>query len=84
MLATVNSRDYDGASVGEIVAAAGTLRPGGIILMHDWARNTTKAIPRIARVLAKKKLCAGRIRSTTRDVKAADGKTVFHAVAVKP
>ncbi len=84
VLATVDSRDYLGASVGEIVRAARTLEPGGIMLMHDYAGNTRKAIPRIARTLAKKRLCAGRIRSTTRDIPSAGGTAVFHAVAVRP
>ena len=72
MLATVDSRDYAGASVDKIVAAVRPLEPGGIIVMHDYAPNTTKAIPRIARVLERKKLCSGRIRSTTRDIRSAE------------
>lgn len=84
VLATVDTRDYAGATVGEIVRAVRGVQPGGIVLMHDWARNATKAIPRIAAALRRKRLCPGRIRSTTRDVLSANGQVVFHAVAVKP
>lgn len=84
VLATVDTRDYAGASVDEIVRAVRTVEPGGIVLMHDWPRNTTKAIPRIAAVLRRKGLCPGRIRSTARDVRTGNGRAVFHAVAVRP
>ena len=82
VLWTVDSRDWAGASVDEIVAAVASLEPGGIILMHDWPQNTLAAIPRIAQVLAEKGRCAGRIAATTHDVSGVG--TTFHAVAVKP
>jgi peptidoglycan/xylan/chitin deacetylase (PgdA/CDA1 family) len=82
VLWTVDSRDWAGASPEEIVAAAATLKPGGIILMHDWPPATIQAIPGIARVLADKQLCPGRIAYTGRDIPY--GTTTFHAVAVKP
>jgi peptidoglycan/xylan/chitin deacetylase (PgdA/CDA1 family) len=82
VLWTVDSRDWAGASVDEIVAAVDSLQPGGIILMHDWPANTLAAIPRIADVLAAKGLCAGRIAATKQDVPGVG--TTFHAVAVKP
>ena len=82
VLWTVDSRDWAGASVDEIVAAAETLQPGGIILMHDWPENTVAAIPRIAEVLAEKGMCAGRIAATAEEVPGVG--TTFHAVAVKP
>jgi len=82
VLWTVDSRDWAGASVDEIVDAVASLEPGGIILMHDWPENTLAAIPRIAQVLAQKGMCAGRIASTSQDVSGAG--TTFHAVAVKP
>lgn len=84
VLATVDSRDYTGASVKEIVKAVRTAKPGGIVLMHDYVRNTTLAIPRIARALAARRLCPGRIRRTKRDVFTPNGELVFNAVAVKP
>jgi peptidoglycan/xylan/chitin deacetylase (PgdA/CDA1 family) len=81
VLWTVDSRDWAGASAEEI-AAARTLQPGGIILMHDWPPATIEAIPLIARDLAERGLCAGRITYTPRDIPF--GSTVFHAIAVKP
>ena len=82
VLWTVDSRDWAGASPDEIVAAAATLQPGGIILMHDWPPATIQAIPGIARVLADKQLCPGRIAYTAQEIPY--GTTTFHAVAVKP
>jgi peptidoglycan/xylan/chitin deacetylase (PgdA/CDA1 family) len=82
VLWTVDSRDWAGATRDEIVAAAATLQPGGIILMHDWPPATIQAIPGIARVLAQRRLCPGRISYTTEDIPY--GETTFHAVAVKP
>src|SRR3954452_15329829 len=82
VLWTVDSRDWAGASADEIVAAVATLQPGGIILMHDWPPATIQAIPGIARVLADKQLCSGRIAYTAQDIPY--GTTTFHAVAVKP
>jgi peptidoglycan/xylan/chitin deacetylase (PgdA/CDA1 family) len=82
VLWTVDSQDWNGASVDQIVAAAATLKPGGIILMHDWPPNTVQAIPGIARVLRENGLCAGKIVHTSKDVPF--GSTTFHAKAVKP
>jgi peptidoglycan/xylan/chitin deacetylase (PgdA/CDA1 family) len=82
VLWTVDSRDWAGASAAEIVAAAGTLQPGGIILMHDWPPATIQAIPGIARVLAANGLCSGRIAYTPKDISGVG--TTFHAIAVRP
>ena len=82
VLWTVDSQDWNNASVEQIAAAAHTLQPGGIILMHDWPPNTIKAIPLIARDLAERGLCAGRIAYTAEDVPY--GSQTFHAVAVRP
>jgi peptidoglycan/xylan/chitin deacetylase (PgdA/CDA1 family) len=81
VLWTVDSRDWAGATAEQIAAAAHTLQPGGIILMHDWPPATIQAIPLIARDLAARGLCAGRIVYTPRDIPF--GSTVFHAIAVK-
>jgi peptidoglycan/xylan/chitin deacetylase (PgdA/CDA1 family) len=75
VLATVDSRDYKGASTTEIVAAARRLRPGGIMLMHDWPPATIEAVPGIAATLAERSLCAGRIARSA---------TTGRAVAVRP
>ena len=74
MLATVDSRDYAGASTDEIVDAARRLDPGGIMLMHDWPRATIVAVTPIAEVLADRGLCPGRIVESA----------TSRAVAVKP
>lgn len=58
------------------------LQPGGIILMHDWPPNTIQAVALIARGLAERGLCAGRIAYTAQDVPF--GSQVFHAAAVRP
>ncbi|WP_430784164.1 polysaccharide deacetylase family protein [Actinoplanes sp. G11-F43] len=61
----VDSRDWDGASVDQIVAAAGQLTDGDVILLHDWPPNTVAAIPRIAATLRHNRLCSGRISAVT-------------------
>jgi peptidoglycan/xylan/chitin deacetylase (PgdA/CDA1 family) len=82
VLWTVDSQDWNGATVDQIVAAAHTLQPGGIILMHDWPPATIDAVPLIAADLAARGLCPGRIAYTPKDVPY--GSTVFHAQAVRP
>ncbi|BCY09987.1 polysaccharide deacetylase family protein [Actinoplanes sp. L3-i22] len=61
----VDSQDWNSASTDAIVAAAGRLTNGQIILMHDWPANTVAAIPRIAQGLASRNLCAGMISPQT-------------------
>jgi peptidoglycan/xylan/chitin deacetylase (PgdA/CDA1 family) len=82
VLWTVDSQDWNGATVDQIVAAAHTLEPGGIILMHDWPPATIAAVPGVAKALADKGLCAGRITYTPRDISGVG--TTFHAIAVRP
>ncbi|MFJ9038476.1 polysaccharide deacetylase family protein [Streptomyces sp. NPDC102406] len=69
----VDSQDWNGASTDAIVAAAGRLTNGQVILMHDWPANTLAAIPRIAQGLAARGLCAGMISPTTGRAVAPDG-----------
>ncbi|MFF7448422.1 MULTISPECIES: polysaccharide deacetylase family protein [unclassified Streptomyces] len=61
----VDSQDWNGASTDAIVAAAGRLTNGQVILMHDWSANSLAAVPRIARGLAARGLCAGMISPQT-------------------
>lgn len=83
VLWTVDSRDWAGASVDDIVAAADTLQPGGIILMHDGGiQNTVDALPIILSHLAARGLCPGKIVYTPQDISGVG--TVFHAIAVSP
>ena len=65
ILWNVDSQDWNGASTDAIVAAAGRLTNGQVILMHDWPANTVAAIPRIAQGLAARNLCAGMISPQT-------------------
>jgi peptidoglycan/xylan/chitin deacetylase (PgdA/CDA1 family) len=83
VLWTVDSADWNGATTEQIAAAARTLQPGGIILMHDWPPATIGAVPLIARDLRARGLCAGRIVFTPRAIPYGAGQ-VFHAVAVRP
>lgn len=82
VLWTVDSQDWNGATAEQIAAAAHTLQPGGIILMHDWPPATIDAVPLIAADLQARGLCAGRIAYTPDDVPY--GNQVFHAHAVRP
>ena len=82
VLWTVDSRDWAGASTDEIVAAARTLQPGGIILMHDWAQASVDAVPQIVSDLRDRGLCPGKIAFTPKKVPFGD--TYFHARAVAP
>jgi peptidoglycan/xylan/chitin deacetylase (PgdA/CDA1 family) len=62
VLWSVDSRDWAGASTAQIVAAAATLQPGGIILMHDAGFQTTvQAVPQILQGLSNRGLCPGKI-----------------------
>jgi len=61
----VDSQDWNGAGTDAIVAAAGRLTAGQVILMHDWPANTVAAIPHIAQGLAARSLCAGMISPQT-------------------
>ena len=82
VLWTVDSRDWAGASAAEIRAAAATLQPGGILLMHDGIQPSVDALPHIISDLSSRGLCTGRIAYTARDISGVG--TVFHAIAVKP
>ena len=61
----IDSQDWNGASVAQIVAANSRLTNGQIILMHEWPANTLTAIPQIAQVLASHNLCSGMISPQT-------------------
>ncbi|MCK2218561.1 polysaccharide deacetylase family protein [Actinomadura sp. ATCC 31491] len=63
--ADVDSQDWNNATADQIAAKARELRPGDVILMHDWPANTVQAIPRIAADLRGRGLCAGRISPVT-------------------
>lgn len=61
----VDSMDWNGATVEEIVQASAGLTDGQVIVMHDWPPNTLAAIPRIAETLKDEGLCSGEISPET-------------------
>jgi peptidoglycan/xylan/chitin deacetylase (PgdA/CDA1 family) len=61
----IDSQDWNGASVAQIVQANSQLTNGQVILMHEWPANTLTAIPQIAQVLASHNLCLGMISPQT-------------------
>jgi peptidoglycan/xylan/chitin deacetylase (PgdA/CDA1 family) len=64
VLWTVDTEDWNGADAKQIVEAASTVQPGGIILMHDGGyRSTIAAVPLIVQGLAARGLVPGRIIS---------------------
>jgi peptidoglycan/xylan/chitin deacetylase (PgdA/CDA1 family) len=65
ILWNIDSQDWNGASVAQIVQANSQLTNGQVILMHEWPANTLTAIPQIAQVLASHNLCAGMISPQT-------------------
>ncbi|MFJ7328043.1 polysaccharide deacetylase family protein [Streptomyces cyaneofuscatus] len=77
---TADTVDWSGIPTETIVANALTVKPGGIILMHDGLQTTLAAIPKIIQGLALRGLCPGRIVYTPTPVQAWPGLT-FHAKA---
>lgn len=69
----VDSQDWNGATTAQIVAAAGRLQNGDVILMHDQYQTTLQAIPLIAQNLKSRGLCAGMISPSTGRAVAPDG-----------
>ncbi|GAB3695749.1 hypothetical protein GCM10027597_55980 [Saccharopolyspora tripterygii] len=61
----VDSMDWNGATVDQIVQAGASLTDGQVIVMHDWPPNTLAAIPGIAETLKGKGLCSGEISPET-------------------
>ena len=62
---TVDTKDYE-STVDQIVARALTVKPGGVILMHDGKAQTRAALPRIVSGLRRRHLCPGKLaRSST-------------------
>ena len=71
----VDSQDWNGASVSQIVSNAGRLQAGQVILMHDGIQNTRDAIPQIMANLNSRNLCPGMISPSTGRAVAPDGTT---------
>jgi len=75
VLWNVDSQDWNGATTAQIVAAAGRLQNGDVILMHDQYQTTLQAIPQIAQNLKSRGLCPGMISTSTGRAVAPDGGT---------
>jgi endo-1,4-beta-xylanase len=69
----IDTQDWNGTSTDAIVAAAGNLQDGQVILMHDGFPNTVAAVPRIVAGLTSRGLCTGMISTTTGRAVAPDG-----------
>lgn len=70
---TADTVDWSGASTAEIVERALAVGPGGFALLHDGYPNTIAAVPLIARGLAERGLCAGRIVASDTPTQAWEG-----------
>jgi peptidoglycan/xylan/chitin deacetylase (PgdA/CDA1 family) len=79
---TVDRDDLRLATSG-IVARAMTVKPGGIIRLHDGLPGTIAAIPGIVAGLRERGMCPGFIAVTAHAVSSPDG-LMFNARAVKP
>ncbi|QJD82878.1 polysaccharide deacetylase family protein [Cohnella herbarum] len=73
VLWNVDSQDWNGATTAQIVAAAGRLQNGDVILMHDQYQTTLQAVPQIAQNLKSRGLCSGMISPSTGRAVAPDG-----------
>jgi endo-1,4-beta-xylanase len=71
----VDTRDWDGASTAQIVAAARTLTDGQVLLMHDRYAATIAAIPRIVAELTSRGLRPGMVSPVTGRAVAPDSGT---------
>ncbi|MCO1618929.1 polysaccharide deacetylase family protein [Micromonospora sp. CPM1] len=69
----VDSQDWNGASVSQIVSNASRLQAGQVILMHDGIQNTRDVIPQIMANLSSRNLCPGMISPSTGRAVAPDG-----------
>ncbi|MEV4656784.1 polysaccharide deacetylase family protein [Micromonospora sp. NPDC049301] len=69
----VDSQDWNGASVSQIVSNASRLQAGQVILMHDGIQNTRDAIGQIMANLTSRNLCPGMISPATGRAVAPDG-----------
>ncbi len=75
VLWSVDSQDWNGATTAQIVAAAGKLQNGDVILMHDQYQTTLQAIPQIAQNHKSRNLCSGMISPSTGRAVAPDSAT---------
>jgi peptidoglycan/xylan/chitin deacetylase (PgdA/CDA1 family) len=79
---TVDTKDYE-STTDQIVARALTVKPGGIIVMHDGKAQTRAALPRILAGLRGRHLCAGKLARSSTPQQVWPG-LVTYVKAVKP
>jgi peptidoglycan-N-acetylglucosamine deacetylase len=79
---TVDTKDYE-STTDLIVARALTVKPGGVILMHDGKAQTRAALPRIVAGLRERHLCAGKLARTSTPQQVWPGLDTY-VKAVKP
>lgn len=78
---TVDTVDWSGVTTAQIVSEALKVQPGGFVLMHDGKPNTIAAVPEIAKGLAQRGLCAGRVVYSSTPTQAWEGLS-FNATVV--
>jgi peptidoglycan/xylan/chitin deacetylase (PgdA/CDA1 family) len=81
---TTDTYDWQKPPVDAIVARALTVRPDGIVLLHDGRENTIQAIPRIVSGLRRQGMCPGFLAKTSKTVVSAYKGTAFNVIAVSP
>ncbi len=75
VLWTTDSFDYDNVTTDEIVRNALTVRPGGIILLHEGYQTTLDALPAIVKGLTDRGLCPGKVTPSDTAVETWPGQT---------
>ena len=81
---TTDTRDWEQPPVADIVKRALTVKPEGIILLHDGRENTLQAVPRIVAGLRSRGMCPGLLAKTDKTVVSAYRGTKFNVIAVSP
>jgi peptidoglycan/xylan/chitin deacetylase (PgdA/CDA1 family) len=79
---TVHTRDTQ-RTTDAIVAAALTVEPGGVVLLHEGVEQTIAAVPRIVSALRDRGMCPGFLAHTRETLIAPNGRT-FNVKAVRP
>lgn len=79
---TVDTQDA-GSSADQVTERALTVKPGGIVLLHDGVASALDAIPAVVEGLRRRGMCPGFLATTPRVIVGANGSR-FHVTAVKP
>jgi peptidoglycan-N-acetylglucosamine deacetylase len=84
VLWTADSKDFEAASVGDIVARSTSMKDGGILLLHDGKPLTIAAVPQIIDHYHREGLCFGRVAVTDEPQDTGSLNVPHHATAVAP